>query len=114
MLASGICLVHCVLVAFAPAALAGAGLGAWVRHEFEWGLVGFAVLFALTSAFLGLRSHGGQPVIAILIGGVLMLLFGRTLEATGLHTLGAMIGVMAAFGLVVGHLLNLHASRSAS
>ena len=65
MLASGICLVHCVFVAFAPAALAGAGLGVWVSHEFEWGLIGFAVLFAVTSAFFGLRSHGGQRVFAL-------------------------------------------------
>lgn len=114
VLASGICLVHCALLAFAPAALAGAGLGVWVSHELEWGLTGFAVLFALTAAFLGYRSHGGQRMFAVLIGCALVLIFARILETLGLHEFGAIIGVLAGLGLVTGHLLNLKANRQAS
>lgn len=109
--ASGLCALHCATCALAPSVLTLLGLSALLGHEAEWGFSLLAISAAALAAVLGWRHHQSQTVAMTFGAGISGLLLARLLEESGMHGVGATLGVTAGVGLVIGHVLNLRAYR---
>jgi hypothetical protein len=109
-LASGACAVHCMLSGILPEALAAVGLGALLGHEFEWGFTLAALVLAAGAMNLGWRKHRSRPVVALLGGGIVALVFARLLEDAG-EMVCISLSIVGGTLLVTGHFSNIRASR---
>jgi hypothetical protein len=110
VLASGACAVHCVLSGLVPEALAAAGVGALLGHEFEWGFMLAALVFAGAALVTGWQKHRSLLVVALLAGGISALLLARLLEGAS-DVVCMSVSTVAGALLVAGHISNIYASR---
>ncbi len=85
MFASGLCAVHCVVVALLPGVLSAMGAGALLGHEAEWVFVAVAIAFAGAAFYFGFRRHRSMKVAGLFIAGMLGLLASRAIEMSGEH-----------------------------
>lgn len=111
--ASSLCAIHCAISAILPSLLVAVGLGALLGHAAEWAFTLGAVALAAATLVLGGRRHRSRPVLIMLGTGIVGLLLSRLLEELGAHGVGTVVGVLAGLLLVVGHIGNIRATRSA-
>ncbi|NVB37017.1 MerC domain-containing protein [Pseudenhygromyxa sp. WMMC2535] len=121
VLASSLCAVHCAIAALLPALLGALGGSFLLSHHSEWLFIAAAIVFAAATLVISWRRHRSRRVAALLITGVVGLLTSRALEdnseqlhadASGLA--GTAVGVASGLLIVLGHALNLRASRCRS
>jgi hypothetical protein len=121
--ASGLCAIHCAVVALVPSLLMAMGLGGALSHEFEWATTGAAVLIGILAGLQGFRSHGSIGLLAGFLTMAAALIAVRFLDhwvAEGgaiagqpLPHLPAIFAVLASIGMVWMHILNLRRNRPA-
>ena len=75
-LASGLCVLHCLTVSFAPSVIENSTFASSYNEVFEWGFFGMAILFAIISAAFGLKKHQIHGVDWI-VTGMAVLILGR-------------------------------------
>jgi len=104
VIASGLCLVHCLLI---PALmLLLPALAAWlaVPESFHLWMLAFALPSSALALYLGKRAHRRWTPIAIALPGLLALAAGALLfHGLAIETL---LTVFGALGLTVAHILN--------
>lgn len=105
--ASTACAVHCVAVAFLPAALGALGFSALLTHEAEWAFTLVAVGFASVALLSALRGSGSLAVLSLLGVGIIGLFAARFIEEAGAEGVGTVVAFGAGFALVLGHMQNL-------
>ncbi len=84
-LASGLCAVHCLMVAFLPALLSTLGAGVLLSGRAEWVFTWVAALIALGAAYLGFRRHRSRAALTLFAFGIAGLFLSRFIEESGHH-----------------------------
>ncbi len=99
IVASVICLIHCMAMPFLLAALPFLGLSFLDTEEAHWVLAGLIVIFAMTAIFPAYLKHKKPSILAALIVGLSLVVYGAFFAE---HTLGHAYEMPL---LVVGNLI---------
>ena len=83
--ASGLCAVHCALVALLPVVFSTVGLKFLMGHGAEWGFTLVAIAFASIALVQGWRRHRSHAGAGLLVLGIVGLLASRGLEMGSGH-----------------------------
>ena len=111
--ASGLCVLHCLTVSFAPSIIENISIVSAYNEVLEWGFFGGAVLFALISASLGLRKHQNYKVLVGFSIGLSVLTLGRVGEALSLFEGGEMLSICGGLFLFISHMYSTTCCRTA-
>ena len=104
---SAACFLHCLVVSFAPTLMANLD---WVSENneiIEWTFFFFALLFAVTSAGMGVRKHKNALVVGGFTLGIVALCLGRASEALSLFEGGHTLSIIGGFTLFISHLQSI-------
>lgn len=106
-----LCAAHCALIPLALALLPAAGLGVLAWHGFEIAFAGVATVLAVTSLYLGYRSHRAYHAWLLVAPG-LALVWVATLYPPLHDAAIAHAAMMTVGGVLIGlaHLVNLRLS----
>jgi hypothetical protein len=107
MLASGLCVAHCLALTLLPALAVGVEAPGHAAGTLEWILVLVAVAVAGVAARSGHRLHGSWWVTGGFLVGVAALLTGRLGEAFHLVPGATAWSVGGGLALVAAHLASL-------
>ena len=110
-IASALCVLHCLTISFAPAIIENVSLLSANIELFEWGFFGFAVLFALISAIVGLRNHRNVVVLVSFVLGLSVLMLGRLGEAMSLYEGGEALSIAGGVFLFIAHMYSSRCCR---
>ena len=110
-LASFTCILHCLLISFAPTLLSQIQIIANYNEILEWTFFGFALSFALFSAILGFRLHKNILLMSGFTLGILMLVVGRSAEAFSLFEGGDILSISGGFFLFGAHFYSMRCCR---
>ena len=104
---SAACFVHCLIVSFAPTLMANVDWLSANNEVFEWSFFFFAMLFAIFSAFIGIRKHRNTMVISGFTIGILALGLGRASEALSLFEGGHTLSIIGGLTLFFSHIQSM-------
>ena len=105
--ASLMCAVHCLVMAFAPVVLTVTGLGIFAHEAFEWVFFGCALGFAGIAAVAALVDRRPVWVLGGFALGIPLLMLGRAAEALSLFEGGGWLAIAAGLLLAGTHIANL-------
>lgn len=111
-LASAVCAVHCLLLAFLPSVLPLLGLGFLANETYEWVFFVAAVSMAALAAVFGYRAHRTPWVVVGLALGTLVLVTGRLGEALALFEGGSVVSIAGGALLCATHIASLARGRA--
>ncbi|MGE3818029.1 MAG: MerC domain-containing protein [Isosphaeraceae bacterium] len=107
-----LCAVHCASMPIVIALLPLLGLGFSAVESAEYPLVGLSATLGVTSLCLGYRRHRSRRALAVLAGGLTLLVLGRVAEACGAETVGVVPAVLGGCFVAVAHLTNRRLCRT--
>ena len=110
-LASGLCVLHCLTVSFAPSVIENSSFASSYNEVFEWGFFGMAILFAIISAAFGLKKHQNYMVLIGFVTGMAVLILGRLGEAMSLFEGGEALSISGGMFLFVSHMYSTTCCR---
>ncbi len=105
--ASIACVLHCLTISFAPALLSNVQILANYNEVLEWSFFGFALSFALVSAFFGFKLHKNPKLMASFTLGILRLVLGRSAEAFSLFEGGGILSILGGAVLFASHFYSM-------
>lgn len=108
---SGVCALHCLILALVPTVFTLLGLGHGVHGTLEWVLFSLAVVSAMAAAVLGYRTHHALWVVAGFATGLVVLTTARMAEAFELFEGSVTFAVLGAAILVATHLASIRQTR---
>ena len=106
-IASIACVIHCLTISFAPALLSNVKILANYNEILEWSFFGFALSFALFSAFFGFQLHKNLKLMTGFTLGILMLVLGRSAEAFSLFEGGDILSISGGAVLFASHFYSM-------
>ncbi len=115
MTASALCAVHCLVTPFILTALPLVAARLLNNDAAHHGLVGFVAFFGLAGCFFGYQRHKSLPVLAILLLGLAIIIFGTFFvkDLLGAWWEAPIMCVGSAL-MIGGHLINSRIGKRAT
>lgn len=110
--ASLLCAAHCAVMPTAITLLPLIGLGSTGVAAAEYPLLGLSATLGIVSLASGFRRHRSRRALAVLTGGLTLLLLGRVTEACGVETIGVVPAVLGGCSVAAAHLINRRLCRT--
>ena len=104
--ASLACAIHCALMPLMVTLLPLVGLTFLANQWIEWALVCCSAVLGVSSLCLGYREHHSRRALAVLSGGLALLVLGRIMEQQAWGVFGVVVVVLGGVTVAAAHFLN--------
>ena len=110
--ASGLCVIHCLTVSFAPSLVEQMSFLSSYNESLEWGFFAFALVFSIISAGFGIKKHHNIFILSGFMMGIAILILGRLGEAMSLFEGGEILSIMGGLFLLMSHIYSSSCCRT--
>lgn len=110
--ASLVCAIHCAVMPILVTLLPLVGLSFLANQWAEWVLVGCSAVLGVSSLCLGYREHKSRRALAVLSGGIALLVLGRIMEQSHGGVWGVVIVVLGGVTVASAHFVNRRLCQS--